>query len=97
MPTAILRCPLGRTAEKTAVSKCDQAQNTVEAYACEVRTVVDGTCADATPSTDGKAPRSATVGICNVESPVCDRAGPVCVTKNLVNQIDDQDRLGETT
>ncbi|KAE9307715.1 hypothetical protein PF008_g21165 [Phytophthora fragariae] len=35
MPTAILRRPPGRTAEKTAISKCNQAQNTVEAYACD--------------------------------------------------------------
>ncbi|KAE8982050.1 hypothetical protein PF005_g21993 [Phytophthora fragariae] len=76
-----------------AASKCNPIKNIAEVGARDVQTVADETCPDLAPSTDEKGSRSATAG---VESPVCDNAGPVCVTKNLVNQIDDQDRHDET-
>ncbi|KAE8885522.1 hypothetical protein PF005_g26064 [Phytophthora fragariae] len=77
-------------------SKCNPVKNIVEVCARDVQTIADETCADAAPSADEKDSRSATVGVCNVESPVCDNAGSVCVTKILENQIDDQDRRDET-
>ncbi|KAE9210354.1 hypothetical protein PF002_g18840 [Phytophthora fragariae] len=79
-----------------AISKCNPVKNTAEVCARDVLTVADETCADAAPSADEKGSRSATVGVCNVESPVCDNAGPVCVTNILVNQVNDQDRRDET-
>ncbi|KAE8900494.1 hypothetical protein PF005_g18042 [Phytophthora fragariae] len=79
-----------------AASKCNPVKNIAEVCARDVQTVADETCDNTTPSTDEKGSRFATVGVYNVESPVCDNAGPVCVTKILVNQIDSQDRRDET-
>nr|KAE8925642.1 hypothetical protein PF009_g24153 [Phytophthora fragariae] len=79
-----------------AASKCNPVKNIAEVCARDVQTVADETCDNAAPSTDEKGSRFATVGVYNVESPVCDNAGPVCVTKILVNQIDGQDRRDET-
>ncbi|KAE8986767.1 hypothetical protein PR002_g22251 [Phytophthora rubi] len=67
-----------------AASKCNPIKNIAEVGARDVQTVADETCADLAPSTDEKGSRSATAG---VESPVCDNAGPVCVTKNLVGVV----------